>query len=461
MKLYDSKLQELRDFTPLNPGEIGMYVCGPTVQSAPHIGHLRSALVYDLMANWFSNLGFKVTLVRNVTDIDDKVLEKAKEENLDWWELAYKNELVFRAAFQAIGIANPSVEPRATGHIPQMLELIELLVSKGHAYRALDGSADVYFDTASWPSYGELTNQSPADMEGEGDPRKKNPQDFALWKASKLDEPETASWNSSFGKGRPGWHIECSAMSQHFLGQSFDIHGGGLDLRFPHHENELAQSAAAGAKFANYWVHNGLVTIAGQKMSKSLGNFVTAEELLKLAEPKVVRYYLMTAHYRSALDYQPSVLQEAEAALDRLHGFLVRAQRELGVTQFAEAREAPLPEEFTQEMNDDLNIPAALAVIHDTVRQGNTYLDDQQYREAHQARNEVISMLKVLGLAPEQWESDAQHSALDAAISLLIEQRNQARANKDFATADRIRDQLKASGIELSDLAGGTHWSIG
>lgn len=461
MKLYDTRLQELREFEPITKGRVSMYVCGPTVQSEPHIGHLRSALVYDLMANWFRSQGLEVTLVRNVTDIDDKVLEKAKQSSIDWWQLAYQNEQLFRNDFYAIGIADPSNEPRATGHIPQMLELIEQLIANGHAYQALDGSADVYFDTSSLKSYGELTHQSLDDMEGEvADPRKKNPQDFALWKAAKLDEPETASWNSKFGSGRPGWHIECSAMSQHYLGDNFDIHGGGLDLRFPHHENELAQSKAAGAKFANYWVHNGLVTTAGQKMSKSLGNFVTSADLLAVAEPKVVRYYLMTAHYRSNLDYQPSVLEEAASALERLHGFVARAQRELGVTQFAEPREAPLPAEFLAEMNDDLNIPAALAVIHDAVRQGNIYLDDQQYREAHQARNEVISMLGVLGLSPSQWPEVSEHKALGAAIELLIAEREQARLNKDFATADRIRDQLKASGIELSDSASGTHWSI-
>ena len=461
MKLYDTRMQQLRDFQPIRPGQVGIYVCGPTVQSEPHIGHLRSALVYDLMARWLKHSGFTVTLVRNVTDIDDKVLEKAKEANQDWWQLAYQNEQIFRNDFLAIGIQDPSIEPRATGHIPQMLELIERLIAAGHAYRALDGSSDVYFDTASWSHYGELTNQSLEDMEGESaDPKKKNPQDFALWKSSKLDEPETASWKSPFGRGRPGWHIECSAMSQHYLGDNFDIHGGGLDLRFPHHENELAQSKASGAKFANYWVHNGLVTIAGQKMSKSLGNYVTSKELLALAEPKVVRYYLMTAHYRSALDYQPSVLSEAEAALERLHGFLSRAERELGVTQFANASPEAAPEDFVSEMNDDLNIPAALAVIHDHVRKGNTYLDDQQYREANQVRNEVLTMLSVLGLAPSQWESNPEHQALGAAIELLIAEREKARANKDFATADRIRDQLKASGIELSDSAGGTHWSI-
>jgi cysteinyl-tRNA synthetase len=298
-------------------------------------------------------------------------------------------------------------------------------------------------------------------MEGEKPSNKKrNPQDFALWKAAKPTEPETASWLSSYGLGRPGWHIECSAMSAHYLGENFDIHGGGLDLRFPHHENELAQSQAAGAKFANYWIHNGLVTTNGQKMSKSLGNSVTSKELLALASPAAVRYYLLSAQYRSALDYQAAVLAEAATALDRLHGFIERAERELAQTEFASIEIAALPTEFVLEMNEDLNVPAALAVIHDTVRLGNTHLDAAKYSEAHQIRNQVTQMLEVLGLAPSQWAETSKPRELDAEIQLLIAQRNQARDNKDFARADAIRDQLKAAGIELSDLPSGTHWSI-
>ena len=461
MKLYDTRSGELREFVPIEKGKVGIYVCGPTVQSEPHIGHLRSALAYDLMARWLRFNGLEVTLIRNVTDIDDKVLEKALELQLPWLELAERNEQLFRNDFAAIGIQEPEQEPRATGHIPQMLELIEVLINKGHAYQALDGSADVYFDTKSWPSYGELTNQRLEDMEGEKPSNKKrNPQDFALWKAAKPTEPETASWLSSYGLGRPGWHIECSAMSAHYLGENFDIHGGGLDLRFPHHENELAQSQAAGAKFANYWIHNGLVTTNGQKMSKSLGNSVTSKELLALASPAAVRYYLLSAQYRSALDYQAAVLAEAATALDRLHGFLERAERELAQTEFATLENAQLPTEFVREMNEDLNVPAALAVIHDTVRLGNTQLDAAKYPEAHQIRNQVTQMLEVLGLAPSQWAETSKPRELDAEIELLIAQRNQARDNKDFARADAIRDQLKAAGIELSDLPSGTHWSI-
>lgn len=464
MKIYDSKSGELKDLVPLTPGEVGIYVCGPTVQSAPHIGHLRSALVYDLLTRWLQAQGLRVTLIRNVTDIDDKVLEKAKESGEQWWALAYANELVFAADYERLGIQRPTYEPRATGHIPQMIQIIETLIEKGHAYQALDGSADVYFDTTSWSSYGELTNQSIDDMEdAEELSSKKRATDFALWKAVKPNEPESASWSSPWGKGRPGWHIECSAMSSHYLGSQFDIHGGGLDLRFPHHENELAQSTAAGHKFANYWMHNGLVNVAGQKMSKSLGNSVTSADLFALATPQAVRYYLLSAHYRSVLDYQPGVLSEAEVALERIAGFLERADRVLSKTQHAAIDlSAALPAEFAQEMNDDLNIPAALAVIHEYVRTGNTALDEERLREANSVRSELLKMLEVLGLAPSQWatESNESHHALDVLVQALIAERNEARENKDYARADSIRDRLTSAGIELSDDANSTHWSL-
>ncbi len=458
MKLFDTHSGEIKQIEPISKGKLSIYVCGPTVQSEPHIGHLRSALAYDLMLRFARSQGFEVTLVRNVTDIDDKVLEKAKELNLSWLELAKDNEQLFRDDYMAIGIEEPSIEPRATEHIPQMIEMIEKLIEKGHAYRALDGSADVYFDTASWADYGELTHQKPEDMEGESSsPKKKNPQDFALWKAAKESEPETASWDAPFGKGRPGWHIECSAMSQHYLGENFDIHGGGVDLRFPHHENELAQSRAAGAKFANYWVHNGLVSINGQKMSKSLGNSVSSRDLLEAASPQAVRYYLMTAHYRSVLDYQPGALQESATALERINTFLARALRETGPSE--QALEAT-PEEFTNQMNDDLNIPAALAVLHESVRQGNSLIDAGQKESARTIYSQVLAMLSVLGLSPNQWAAATEQKPLDSELEKLIEERRVAREQKDFAKADRIRDQLKAAGIELSDNPSGTHWSI-
>ncbi len=464
MKIFDTKTGQLREFTPIAAGQVGIYVCGPTVQSTAHIGHLRSALSYDVMSRWLRHLGLEVTLVRNVTDIDDKVLEKAVEQKQNWWSLAYANELLFAADFRKLGIQAPSYEPRATGHIPQMLELIATLIERGHAYRALDGSSNVYFDTASWSSYGELTNQSPDDMDGqESSPDKKRAQDFALWKAAKPQEPTTAAWDSEFGRGRPGWHIECSAMASHYLGTHFDIHGGGLDLRFPHHENELAQSSAAGHRFANHWVHNGLVTVAGQKMSKSLGNSVYSSDLFELATAQTVRYYLSSAHYRSVLDYQPSVLAEADAALGRILGFLERAKRELAPTRFSQKDpQIEIPSEFAAEMNDDFNVPAALAVVHELVRSGNSDLDEQRLREAAQKRDQVDLMLEVLGLAPSQWQSQvsSEHQALDSLVQALIAERDSARESKDYATADRIRDQLSAAGIELSDSQNQTHWSL-
>jgi cysteinyl-tRNA synthetase len=463
MKLYDSYSAELREFVPLIQGQVSMYVCGPTVQSAPHIGHLRSALVYDQLARWMSYRGLKVTLVRNVTDIDDKVLEKAQEQGENWWALAYQNEQVFASEYRKLGIALPSVEPRATGHIPQMLELIQILVDRGFAYRALDGSANVYFDTASWPSYGELTHQSLDELESEAAASdKKRPQDFALWKAHKDTEPVSASWQSQFGLGRPGWHIECSAMASHYLGEHFDIHGGGLDLRFPHHENELAQSKAAGHEFANFWLHNGLVTTQGQKMSKSLGNSISSSELFELASPQAVRYYLLSAHYRSVLDYQPGILAEAESALERALGFLQRAQRQLAQTRFSVLEAKEVPAEFAVELDDDLNVPAALAVLHESVREGNAHLDSERLREAHQARCEVEAMLSVLGLSPEQWPNGAskEHEVLDQLIKHLIQERNEARANKDYARADLLRDRLQQAGVELSDSTEDTHWSL-
>ena len=462
MKLYDTKAGELRDFKPLVAGRVSMYVCGPTVQSAPHIGHLRSALVYDLMAKWFTHLGLEVQLVRNVTDIDDKVLEKADEQSVTWWELAYKNEQLFAADYRRLAIGLPSHEPRATGHIPQMITLIEKLVELGYAYESLDGSGGMYFNTAKWSNYGELTHQKLDDMEGErSNPAKINPQDFALWKATKSTEPESANWSSPFGIGRPGWHIECSAMAAHYLGESFDIHGGGLDLRFPHHENELAQSTAAGHSFANYWVHNGLVSVQGQKMSKSLGNSVLSSDLFDKVSDKAVRYYLASAHYRSMLDYQPEATVEAAAALSRLHGFVARAARELKESRFSEFAAVELPDEFTLQMNDDLNIPGALAVIHESATAGNTDLDEQRLSQAHQRWSEVVGMLEVLGLSLDSSNrTNQEHRALDQLIQTLIAERNKAREDKNYQRADQIRDQLLEIGIELSDSTSGTHWSL-
>ncbi|MDH6409977.1 cysteinyl-tRNA synthetase [Aurantimicrobium minutum] len=463
IRLFDSKEQALRDFSPLAPGRVGMYVCGPTVQSSPHVGHLRSALVYDQLRRWLTHEGYQVTLVRNVTDIDDKVLDNAKAGGVEeWWALAYRMEAEFTAAYDLLGIQRPTYEPRATASTPEMIAIIERLIERGHAYPAADDSGDVYFDTASWSSYGELTNQKPAEMEAaaDADPRgKKAPQDFALWKGHKAGDPESASWKSPWGVGRPGWHIECSAMSTKYLGTSFDIHGGGLDLRFPHHENELAQSAAAGDGFAQYWLHNGLVSVGGQKMSKSLGNSVFAADLLDKAKPVVLRYLLGSAQYRSTLELHDGAIAEAKASFERIEGFLDRVIRDAG-----QLASADVPAAFRSAMNDDLNIPAALAVVFELVRSGNSALDSGDVATAASQAAEVVAMLDVLGVNPldAAWATDSSQgdAALDLLMAELLEARAAARANKDFATADLLRERLAAAGITIEDTPNGAHWSF-
>ena len=468
MRLYDSRAQRLVDFTPIQPGRVGIYVCGPTVQSSPHIGHLRSALVYDQLRRWLTYRGNDVTFVRNVTDIDDKILANAEGTSEEWWALAYRYELEFTAGYQKLGILAPTYEPRATASIQQMQEIIEALIERGHAYPAADASGDVYFDTSSWPTYGELTHQNPANMEAatDADPRgKRDPRDFALWKGHKPSEPASAAWPSPWGPGRPGWHIECSAMASRYLGTTFDIHGGGLDLRFPHHENELAQSTAAGHGFANYWVHNGLVNVNGQKMSKSLGNSVYAAELLAKARPIVVRYYLGAAHYRSTIDFHDGSLTEAEAALERIESFLDRADRRLADTRFAGSGAEVVPAEFAEAMDDDLAVPQALAVLHDTVRAGNASLDAEDLHQAASARGQVLAMSEVLGINPlsPEWAVATDQPAMVALATLidrLLDDREAARQNRDYQTADRIRDDLVAAGITIEDTPTGAHWSF-
>jgi cysteinyl-tRNA synthetase len=471
VQLYDSRTQTLRDFTPITAGEVGIYVCGPTVQSSPHIGHMRSALVYDQLCRWFRYTGHRVVLVRNVTDIDDKVLINAEAENnlARWWSLAYRYELEFTASYQALKILPPSYEPRATANIQHMQEIIQSLIDNAHAYVADDNSGDVYFDTTHWPAYGELTHQKLENMEAPSnvDSRgKHDPRDFALWKGRKIGEPLSAVWPSPWGEGRPGWHIECSAMSLRYLGSHFDIHGGGLDLRFPHHENELAQSTAAGHVFANYWVHNGLVNVNGQKMSKSLGNSVLAVDVLSLAAPIVVRYYLGSAHYRSTIDYHDGSLAEAKAALDRITGFMERAEQRLCGTRFANQGTAAVPQEFEEAMDVDLNVPQALAVLHDTVRSGNAALDAENLNDVENLRASVTAMVDVLGInaGSSEWNVTSNSPARDA-LSRLVEQllthRADARTHKDYATSDLIREQLSAAGITIEDTpTGAQHWSL-
>jgi cysteinyl-tRNA synthetase len=463
VRLYDTRAQSLRDFVPMDASNVTVYVCGPTVQSGPHIGHLRGALSFDILRRWLSHRFGRVTFVRNVTDIDDKVLANATDGE-PWWALAYRMELEFSAAYAAIGIAPPTYEPRATASIPQMQELIERLIAAGHAYAA---NGDVYFDVRSWGDYGTLTRQSLDAMEpaADADPRgKRDPRDFALWKGAKDDEPDSARWDSAWGPGRPGWHIECSAMSRRYLGPEFDIHGGGLDLRFPHHENELAQSTAAGDPFARYWVHNGLVTVGDQKMSKSLGNFLLAQDVLAERDPLVIRYALAAAHYRSSLDITASSFDEAESALERIRTFLERAVRAL--QEDSDVRiAADVPARFAAAMDDDLGVPQALAVLHETVRAGNTALDEGDRAATAAAFADVAIMTGVLGIDPldPAWQtaaSGAEASALDALVQSLITQRADARAAKDWAAADRIRDAIAAAGITLEDTNDATHWSI-
>ncbi len=470
MRFYDSASATIREFEPVVPGEARIYYCGATVQGEPHLGHIRSALVFDQLSRWMRYRGLKVTTVRNVTDIDDKILAKSADSmepgfegefpNEQWWALAYRFEKVFAQAYAALGIDPPTYEPRATGHIPEMFALIQRLIDRGHAYPALDDSGDVYFDVRSWDKYGALTNQSVEDMQdsADADPRgKRDPRDFALWKGYKEGEPLTASWESPWGRGRPGWHLECSAMAGKYLGSRFDIHGGGLDLRFPHHENELAQSAAAGDDFANFWMHNGMVTYEGEKMSKSIGNTISPAQMLEMARPLVVRYYLGSAHYRSVLDYRPSSLQEAATAIERVEAFLAATQDLL-----KPGRE--VPQAFAEAMDDDVNIPRALAVLHEQTRAGNAALAAGE--DASDAANAVMAMAEVLGLAQlmsfnAEGTSGAEHEALDALIQAVLAERADARAQKDWAKADAMRDLLASAGVQVKDGANGSTWSVG
>ncbi|WP_068431722.1 cysteine--tRNA ligase [Piscicoccus intestinalis] len=469
LRLFDTAAGELREFEPLTPGRVGMYVCGLTTQGTPHIGHMRFAVAFDVLRRWLElGHGYEVTFVRNVTDIDDKILRKAAENDEPWWALSYRFERETTKALETLGVRAPTYEPRATGHVPEMVELMDRLVERGHAYAAdPDGpdSGDVYFDVRSYPQYGSLTRQAIDDMEAasDADPRgKRDPRDFALWKGAKPGDPQSATWPTPYGRGRPGWHLECSAMARKYLGDTFDIHGGAVDLRFPHHENEQAQSRAAGYGFARYWLHNAWLTASGEKMSKSLGNGMSVPEITRTARPLAVRYYIGGSHYRSTLEFHPGALTEAEAAVERIEGFLQRALRD----EPGEIDAAAIPEEFRDAMDDDLNTAGALAVVHARVRAGNTALDEGDTDSARQAAREVRAMTAVLGVDPmdAQWTSGGGASdAADALGNLVEEQlaeRAAARRARDFATADRIRDRLKAAGIAVEDTAGGARWSL-
>ena len=476
LRLFDSAVRELRDFVPKTPGEVGLYVCGPTPQSPPHIGHLRTFVAFDVLVRWLRRTGHRVTYVRNVTDIDDKILTKAAEHGEPWWGWGLHHERLFGEAFDAVGNLRPTYEPRATGHVPEMVALMERLVERGHAYVTTPGN--VYFDVRSFPEYGALTNQRLEDLPPVHDSlvpdddtaaAKRDPKDFALWKAAKPGEPATAAWSTPYGPGRPGWHLECSAMATRYLGAEFDIHGGGLDLRFPHHENEQAQSRAAGDPFARYWLHSAWVTQGGEKMSKSLGNSLLVSELLDRLSGPELRLGLVLVHYRSMIEWDDATERDAAATWDRFSGFVTRACEALGddgrVTD-ADVAAAPLPAGFVDAMNDDLNIAEALVAVHEVLRAGNSALAEGDLSTLRGALLDLRAILDVLGLDPAgtTWGVDGGDSrfaeVLDRLVTAELEARAAARAARDFETADAIRDRLSAAGVVVEDGAAGARWSL-
>lgn len=518
LNLYDTASHQVSHFVPLKPGEVGIYVCGATVQSSPHIGHIRAAVAFDIVRRWFLKLGYKVTFVRNVTDIDDKILVKAAAAGQRWWARAYYYEREFTEAYNTLGVLPSTVEPRATGHMSDMIDLIQRILDNGHGYVVTDAdgkpTGNVYFDVASWPHYGELTHQKQtsevdeaaavADRMGpsvdatgadkynpvdpaDASPDKHDPRDFALWKAPKDTDPEDARWSTPFGVGRPGWHIECSAMSHRYLGDGFDIHGGGLDLRFPHHENEMAQTRAAGYPSAARWMHSAWVTAKGEKMSKSLGTGLAVPSVLAEHSAWVVRYALGSVQYRSMLEWSDQALVEAQAAYDRVSNFIERAGVALGGQPSREEVTAvsadDLPADFVAAMNDDVNVSGATAAIFTAIRSGNTLLSQLADRadsetakaEVREALLAVRAMLDTLGLDPlaEPWVSagaaggaadgtaeSPEHAALEALIAEQLNARAEARKAKDFAKADQIRDALTEAGIAIEDGPQGSTWSL-
>jgi cysteinyl-tRNA synthetase len=462
LRLHDTATRSVREFVPLEPGRVSLYLCGATVQAPPHIGHMRSGVSFDILVRWLRASGYDLTYCRNVTDIDDKILHAAQHAGVPWWAVAERNQRAFTRGYEALGCLPPDVEPRATGHVPEMIELMRRLIDSGHAYASGGG---VYFDVLSQPGYGSLSGQRLDHMrpaaDTDDDAAKRDPRDFALWKGAKPGEP---SWPTPWGPGRPGWHLECSAMSTKYLGATFDIHGGGLDLIFPHHENEMAQSHAAGDPFARYWVHNGLVRIGGEKMSKSLGNSLLIDEMIKTVRPVELRYYLGQAHYRSEIDYSAAALAEAATAYRRIEGFVTRAAEMLP----ADAAEiGSLPAPFAAAMDDDLAVPQALAVLHEAVREGNGALSAGDQAGTAKYLAQARAMLDVLGLDPlaGHWAAGAQddsglRAVVDALVAVALDQRQAARERKDFAAADAIRAQLQAAGVIVEDTPRGPRWEL-
>jgi cysteinyl-tRNA synthetase len=459
LNLYDTASRTVTPFTPIKEGEVGIYLCGATVQAPPHIGHVRSGVNFDILRRWLTKSGYTVTFIRNVTDIDDKILHKAVHEKSPWWAVAMKYERAFTDAYAALNVLPPTYEPRATGHITQMIELMQLLIDRGMAYAP--GNGDVYLEVRKLESYLTLSRQKLDDLQPAADAdetNKRDPRDFALWKAAKPGDP---SWPTPWGPGRPGWHLECSAMAHAYLGESFDIHGGGLDLVFPHHENEIAQSEAAGYGFAKRWLHNAWVTASGEKMSKSLGNSLQVQELLKTVRGIELRWYLGSAHYRSMLEFSHEALAESATAFRRIESFLSRSVEILG--------KAPIPvlgSAFIDAMNDDLAVPMALASISEALRLGNSAITAGDKSVIESSANEIRGALEILGCDPFDSAFSASNSsdelteALDGTIKLALAQREAARTRKDFASSDEIRDGLLELGIIIEDTAQGPRWSI-
>ncbi|MGP5929757.1 cysteine--tRNA ligase [Corynebacterium glyciniphilum] len=470
LRFFDTATRELQDFVPLQEGHASVYLCGATVQSIPHIGHVRSGVAFDILRNWLEAKGLDVAFVRNVTDIDDKILTKSAEHGRPWWEWAATHEREFSRAYDLLGVTPPSVEPRATGHVPEMIAYIQRIIDADLAYATEDGS--VYCRTARVPEYGFLSHQKLDELDQGEDaaPGKEDPRDFAMWKSAKPGEP---GWHTPWGYGRPGWHIECSAMSRKYLGAEFDIHAGGMDLQFPHHENEAAQAHAAGDGFARLWLHNGWVTMSGEKMSKSLGNVLSVPNILTQVRPIELRYYLGSAHYRSMLEYSESALQEAAAGFRRIEKFLARAVEILGEVETG----SWLPS-FEEALDDDLSVPQSLAVIHDAVREGNKALESGDRERLTEIAGAVRAMAGVLGVDPMSatWSgpsaqgrglgvgsgaADGATAALDVLVGAELDRRAAARAEKDFATADEVRDRLKEAGVVVTDTPDGATWSLG
>jgi len=460
IRLHDTASRSVRDFAPIEDGRVGMYVCGATVQGPPHVGHIRSGVAFDIVRRWLIARGYDVTYIRNVTDIDDKILANGEREGVPYWVVAMRNERAFTWAYDTLGCLPPTYEPRATGHIPEMVQLMQRLIDAGFGYAA---GGDVYFDVRAYPEYGALSGQRIDDMLDAGDAEnraKRDPRDFAMWKGAKEGEP---AWDTPWGPGRPGWHIECSAMAEKYLGANFDIHGGGLDLVFPHHENEIAQSKCAGDGFANYWLHNAWVTTAGEKMSKSLGNSLLVSEVVQRVRPIELRYYLAGAHYRSMLEFSDEMVNDAGQGFRRIEGFITRAMEALDVTAI-DVDPSARSEAFDAAMDDDINTPQALAAIHGTVRDGNAALAAGDLEATRTAVTSVVAMLDVLGLNPAQWQSAGSDErltdAVDGLVKVALDQRQAARERKDYAAADGIRDQLTAMGIAIEDTPEGPRWSL-